>query len=86
MKVNQNDILGGIFIYDEFEYFESKNYAVELTRTDKTFAVLGQAKYNPKTNMLEYTGIRNPDLVPEVCLNTIAEINFTPLTRGVEAA
>jgi hypothetical protein len=76
MKINGNDILGGIYINDEFEFFQAKVYQVRLIRPDMTTDVLGDAVYDPQTNRVVYKG-RNQD-VPEVCLSNIYEIRLIP--------
>ena len=76
--VNKNDILGGIYIYDEFLFFQHKSYVVRLIRPDMTYEDLGVARFNAATDRIEYTGLRNPENTPEVCLSYIQEIKLIP--------
>jgi hypothetical protein len=76
--VNKNDILGGIFIYDEFLFFQHKSYVVRLIRPDMTYEDLGVARFNAANDRIEYTGPRNPEITPEVCLSYIQEIKLIP--------
>ena len=57
--VNQNDLLGSIYIYDEVGLFQhtngtNNNYFVELLRPDQTFEELGLAKFDLVTKRLVY--------------------------------
>jgi alpha-glucosidase (family GH31 glycosyl hydrolase) len=75
--INKNDILGGIYIYDEYRMFQYNDYKVMLLRPDGTYEALGVANYDMHTNRMVYLGLQHPQSTPEVCLSFVEEIIFT---------
>jgi hypothetical protein len=72
--INQNDILGDIYIYDEYNMFQRRLYQVMLLRPDGTYDLMGVANYDMHTNRMIFS--RGEEL-PDVCLSNIEEIIFT---------
>lgn len=78
-KINQNDVLGDIIIYDEFNMFQRRMYQVMIHRPDGTYDLMGVANYDMHTNRMIYDDANRPEGTPEVCLSNIEEIIFTSI-------
>jgi alpha-glucosidase (family GH31 glycosyl hydrolase) len=76
-NVNENDILGGIYVHDEYNMFQRREYAVMVLRTDGQYDFIGSAIFDPRTNIMVYNGKDRADIVAPVCLSNIEEIVFT---------
>lgn len=74
-SINMNDMLGRVFIYDEFGFFKHRVYVLGLVKNDFTYEELGIAKFDIETNRMVYdpNGLsnRNKGIPLAICMNDI---------------
>jgi hypothetical protein len=78
--INMNDMLGRIFIYDEFGFLKHQSYILGLIKPDQTYDELGIALFDQNTNRLVFDPQHpfNKFRQVPVCLSNIQEIDFRP--------